>query len=415
MRPPRITLAARYVFPVAGPPIPDGRVTFAGGELVRVGPGHSGDPVDIDLGNVAITPGFVNAHTHLDLDRIEPPSDGAPEDEVGWLRRVIASRAGGTPESTFALIARNVAASLAAGVTAIADISADGSSWGAVVASPLRGIVFRELIGLKSARGQQTLEAADAWLRRVGTADPAARVRPGLSPHAPYSTAGWLYREAAARGLPLASHLAEMPEELELLAHRSGPLRAFLGGLGAWDDNWEPLAARPVEYLRLPEASSSGWIIAHGNYFEPADYADLRSIAGRRRALAYCPRTHARFGHAPHPYRAMLATGVIVCVGTDSLASAPSLSILDEIRFVRASDRTDPATLLAMATRAGAAALGLGSLVGGLEPGKRADLAVIALPDRDVADPHDLLLGSDLPVVATVIEGRSVHGPWAIG
>ena len=165
----------------------------------------------------------------------------------------------------------------------------------------------------------------------------AACARPGLSPHAPYSTSGWLYHKAVSSRTPLSTHLAEMPEELRLLKYRDGPLRSFLEELGAWDPDWEPIGPRPADYVRRGELRNADWLIAHATYLEPDDFWQIRPEAapeGHRVAVAYCPRTHARFGHAPHPYRALLERGAIVCLGTDSLASADSLSILDELRFL---------------------------------------------------------------------------------
>jgi cytosine/adenosine deaminase-related metal-dependent hydrolase len=205
-----------------------------------------------------------------------------------------------------------------------------------------------------------------------------------------------------------------MPEEAELLAQRTGPLRTFLEELGAWDDDWEPVGPRPGDYVRRGDLKSADWVIAHGTYFEPSEFWQLRPEAapdGQRVAIAFCPRTHARFGHSPHPYRAMLERGVVVCVGTDSLASSPTLGILDEIRFLH---RRDPSLggslLLTMATLFGAWALRCETIVGSLKAGKSADLTVIALPDRDETDPHNLLLDSEEPVVATLFEGECVSG-----
>jgi cytosine/adenosine deaminase-related metal-dependent hydrolase len=76
-------------------------------------------------------------------------------------------------------------------------------------------------------------------------------------------------------------------------------------------------------------------LLAHVNY---ADDADLELLAGSSASVVYCPRTHAFFGHAPHRYREMLARGINVCLGTDSLASNDTLSILDEMRFLRMMD-----------------------------------------------------------------------------
>jgi cytosine/adenosine deaminase-related metal-dependent hydrolase len=207
-----------------------------------------------------------------------------------------------------------------------------------------------------------------------------------------------------------------MPEELELLERRDGPLRAFLEELGAWDDDWEPIGSRPTDYVRRGGLRKADWLIAHGTYIDPSEFWQLRPEAapdGERVAIAYCPRTHARFGHAPHPFRAMLQKGAIVCLGTDSLASSPTLSILDEIRFLHRHDPTlGGPLLLTMATLFGAWALRAETTTGSLKPGKSADLAIIALPDRDEPDPHRLLLDSDLPVVSTVFEGDFVTGPW---
>ena len=110
----------------------------------------------------------------------------------------------------------------------------------------------------------------------------------------------------------------------------------------------------------------------------------------------------------------MLERGVIVCLGTDSLASCESLSILDELRFLhRRDDSLSGPLLLTMATLFGAWALRAETTTGSLKTGKSADLAIVALPDRQEADPFNLLLESDLPVVGTVFEGDFVAGRWA--
>lgn len=412
-----MTLSARYVFPVEGEPIRDGILEIKDGRIISCGPAE-GRTADFDLGNAAITPGFVNAHTHLELSAIEHPSTNGVEDEITWLRRVIDQRRGGSPGALDAAVERNLRASLDAGTTFLADITTAGLSWSRIAGMPVRAVVFAEILGLSRMRGLQTSEEAWDWLSKIDLEQQvAACARPGLSPHAPYSTAGWLYHRAAGDRLPLTTHLAEMPEELELLATRGGRLREFLEDLGAWDESWEPIGPRPTDYIRRGELRHADWLIAHGTYITPDEFWQLRPEAApdcQRVAVAYCPRTHARFGHAPHPYRAMLRHGVIVCLGTDSRASTPSLSILDEMRFLH---RSDPSLggplLLTMATLFGAWALRGDSVTGSLVPGKSADFAIISLPDRDESDPYALLLESDLPVIGSAFEGLFVTGKWA--
>jgi aminodeoxyfutalosine deaminase len=410
-----LTIAGRYVYPVEGPPIEDGCLTIEHGRIAWVG-SSSERRCDLNLGNVGIVPGFVNAHTHLELGSLGRAGDG-DENEVAWLRRVVEARRSGRKETACATVNRNVVAAAAAGTTLLADITTAGCSWESIAAAPLRAVVFAELIGLKRERGLETSEMAWKWLGSVRPENQvAACARPGLSPHAPYSTAGWLYHKAVASRMPLSTHLAEMPEELRLLQYGDGPLRGFLEELGAWDDEWEPIGPRPADYVRKGELRNADWLIAHGTYLEPDDFWQLRPEAapdGRRVAIAFCPRTHARFGHAAHPYRALLERGVIVCLGTDSLASAETLSILDEMRFLHARDESlSGELLLTMATLFGAWALRADTTTGSIKPGKSADLAIVSLANRDEADPYDLLLESDTSVISTVFEGDFVSGRW---
>lgn len=418
MRRDTLTVRARYILPVEGEPIKDGCLTIQGPRIGWIGPAVERS-ADLDLGNVAIVPGFVNAHTHLELSAIpEERTTSGTEDELSWLRRVIAHRQGASDATYRVTAAENLRASIEAGTTLLADSTTAGLSWGPIAGAPIRAVVFAEVIGLRRDRGLQTDAAAWEWLKTVRPeAQVAACSRVGLSPHAPYSTSGWLYHKAASSRLPLMTHLAEMPEELELLENRDGPMRDFLEEIDAWDEEWEPIGPRPSDYVRRGELRNADWLIAHGTYIDPEDFWQLRPEAApdnKRVAVAFCPRTHARFGHAPHPYRALLERGAIVCLGTDSLASADTLGVLDEMRFLHARDGSlSGELLLTMATLFGAWALRAETTTGSLKVGKSADLAVIALPDRDDDDPHSLLFDSDQPVVATMVEGDFVSGEWA--
>src|SRR5262245_38935385 len=121
------SLTARYVFPVDGPPLPGGVVTVSGDRIAAVEP-HGTRTADVDLGNAAVLPGLVNAHTHLDLAGLRgkcPPTPGFTQ----WLRGVIAHRRSRTPEETAADIEAGIRESIAAGTTLVGDIAAGGASW----------------------------------------------------------------------------------------------------------------------------------------------------------------------------------------------------------------------------------------------------------------------------------------------
>jgi cytosine/adenosine deaminase-related metal-dependent hydrolase len=167
---------------------------------------------------------------------------------------------------------------------------------------------------------------------------------------------------------------------------------------------WEPhaLVKDAYEVLSL-FCDVRTLLLVHCNYLAPDAPIPPNGT------VVYCPRTHAAFGHPPHPFRDFLARGVRVALGTDSLASNPDLSVLSEMRFVHARHPDVPgATLLRMATLAGAEGLGWADETGSLTPGKSADFAVVPLPAAEAPDPHLLLLESDYAVRETWFRGRRV-------
>ena len=234
-----------------------------------------------------------------------------------------------------------------------------------------------------------------------------------LSPHAPYTVGPELFRRAVhlatTHRAPLAIHLAESREEMELLQRAAGPFVEALQALGAWDASAMQPGRRPMDFLRAMAALPRG-LIVHGNYLADDEIGELARCR-ENLSVVYCPRTHAYFGHPEHPLRRMLAEGVAVAIGTDGRASNPDLSVLEELRFLRrAYPDLAGDVILRLGTLAGARSLGLDGQTGSLAPGKRADLAVVALPEANAAAPHDLLFDSNLPVVGTICAGEWVFG-----
>jgi len=392
------TYSARWVFPVSGPPIENGRITIRDDKIEFVGPPES-RAADEHLGNVAIIPGLVNAHTHLDLSGARgliPPTD--PDHFTQWLNGVITYRRSRTEEQTAKDIRDGLEECLKFGTTLIGDIAVEGMSWEALHEAPTRSLIYWEMIGLDQARvGMQ-------WNRYLATSGqssenpdglpvrmPNAICKWGCSPHAPYSvdvTSGKLLQWLDNR---VSIHVAETPAESELLEHRSGPYVDFLTNLGVYSES--ELASSIKEFLTplVTFPATSKILLIHCNDlpatfdFQPNHY------------VVYCPRTHAAFRHPPHPFREFLNRGVRVCLGTDSLASNPDLDILAEARFVheRHPDVTGE-TLLKMITLNGAEALGYEEETGSLEIGKSADFVATPLPDGEASDPYELLFSQEL-------------------
>jgi cytosine/adenosine deaminase-related metal-dependent hydrolase len=168
--------------------------------------------------------------------------------------------------------------------------------------------------------------------------------------------------------------------------------------MGVWDPDGLVRSTEEVSDLNV---DADPVLYAHGNYLNESISLPQTST------IVYCPRTHAAFGHPPHPFQKLLAAGVRVALGTDSLASNPDLDVLAEARFLhRRHPEVPGATLLCLATLWGAEALGWGDHCGSLVKGKSADLVILPLPSTEPPDAHDLIFDSSLRVAKVLQRGR---------
>jgi cytosine/adenosine deaminase-related metal-dependent hydrolase len=200
----------------------------------------------------------------------------------------------------------------------------------------------------------------------------------GLSPHAPHTVCPALLEKAIGQKMPIAMHLAETLEELQLLRFHTGPLLEMMRHADPQYDPKSVLAGkRPMDYLQLLSAAPNVLII-HGNYL---DNEELRFLAAHRETMSvvYCPRSHAYFRHPVYPLQKMLDYGVRVLLGTDSLASVPDLKLVEEIKFVRQQyPMLSPDVVYRLGTIEGAAALRLlPNGFGTIQPGSPARFAVL--------------------------------------
>lgn len=391
-------IRVRWVIPARGPIVEGGVVHVRAGTIVAI---EKGSPAEADdLGEVAILPGFVNAHTHLDLSSFEKPIPAGTH-LVDWLRRVVEHRRS-TPPAGPESLARGIAEIVASGATAVGDIGNPfASSIGSIDKSGLAGTAFHEVIGLRAERYEPI------WREATKQAADSERVASAFSPHAPYSTAIEVYRRCGglSSARPAMTHWLESREEREFLATAQGPIREFLEGIGAWDEGFQPTADPWSDYL-----GTGRWTLVHANYLTSDEIDRLATPAWRERiCVVYCPRTHAHFGHEKHPFRQLLAAGIPVALGTDSRASNPDLSVFDEARFLaaRASDIA-PATLIEMLTLHGRRAIGA-ERGGDLAPGARADLTVIR--PGPGAEIRAAILDSQSDVVGQMVRGRWLKRP----
>jgi len=398
-----ILYRAAWILPISGPPIRNGAVLTRAGRVVAAfagpyppagfaAPGLIDGPLEtVDLGDTAVLPGLVNAHTHLELSWMRqriPPSGSMS----AWASKLIALRReqGDDPPAP---IADAIQELRAAGTALVGDVTNTLAAYDLLSESRLGGVVFHELLGFASPSPGPLVDGARATLERL---TPHAQWRRSVVPHAPFSVSPALFQAIAkASGeLPVSVHLGESAEEMEFLRTGTGPWRELLGRIGAWNEQWQPPGCGPVEYLDRLGVVNDRLLAVHGTQL---DGQELARLAARRATLVACPRSNRWTGAGTPPIERFYESGVRVAIGTDSLASVEDLSLFAELAFMRELAPNVPADrLLESATLAGAQALGFASEFGTIETGKRAELIAVRIP-RGLEDVEEYLVGGIEP------------------
>lgn len=312
-----------------------------------------------DILPVILIPTLVNAHTHLEFSTLsEPIRPALPF--ADWISAVMQWRRSVDTISGNG-VRRGLAESLQSGVTAVGEISTTSPVGADQIAAGCHVVSFCEMIGLQQERIPELLRQAARHVSRYSESGGHDSIVGGISPHAPYTVHPELFASlidlAVSRRAVVAMHLAETTDELELLHDGKGRFVELLTRLGLWNSATFPGGRSIREFLdQLVRARRA--LAVHGNYFS---HDDMQFVARHANvATVFCPRTHAFFGHTPHPIRQLLAAGARVVLGTDSRASNPDLSLWKELQFV-AQHFPDISIqrLLAMATTDAADSLGL--------------------------------------------------------
>jgi cytosine/adenosine deaminase-related metal-dependent hydrolase len=400
---------ARWVLPITQPPVENGTVAERDGVITYVGP-RSGAPPgdDYELGEAILLPGLINVHTHLELTAMRGFLENCQFAE--WIDKLRLSRNEVMNDEMLLDSARfGILEGLEAGITTYADTCSSGVAMQAMRELGVRGIMYQEVFGPDPSQADIAMTELAGRVEKL-LSQQTDLVGLGVSPHAPYTVSDPLYEAASqfanSRELPLAMHIAESAGEFDLVASASGDFA------DRWRRRGISVAVRarsPIELLERCGALSRGPLLIH---CVRVDSADIDIMARHRCSVAHCPASNAKFGHGIAPLLPLLAAGIRVGIGSDSVASNNRMDILDEARLAvlihrgatRRHDAFGAHESLELATIGGARALRLDSRVGSLEVGKDADITAFR---TDIA--RTTPIGDPYSAAIFALPGRSAE------
>ncbi len=408
-------LRAQTVLPVSQPPIDDGAVAIEGDRIVAVGTApeiqaaHTGEVRD--LGDVVLAPGLINAHCHLDYTRLRGETEWRGS-FLDWLLQVTALKTVHLDRDYVTGIQWGLDQLAQSGTTSVVSIASFPNLIDQAI-SPvenpppaLRVWWCVELIDFN--RKQSAQEIAQGALEFIAT-HPDVFGGFGLSPHAPYTVSSELYRLSAryarSRNILMTTHLAESPEEDDMIRRGTGHMYDYF--LRAGRDMSDCKRVSPVQMLQEYAVLGTNCLAAHANCLTPLDVALLKQSGTH---VVHCPKSHRFFNRDTPLLKSFWKDNINICLGTDSLASNDSLNMLQEMQTL-AHMFTDLSAerVLQMATTCAAKALNQEGKLGSIQPGAYADL--IAVPaEGQVADPYEAVVYAEAPVRFSMVGGKVIIG-----
>lgn len=370
-------LTADYIFPVASEPIREGVViTDNSGKILQLAQREDFDPMELEVMNGVIVPGFVNTHCHLELSHMKglaPTGTGL----LPFLKTVVSFR--NFPEEQ---IQEAIAAAdqemYDAGIVAVGDISNKADTATTKEQSKLRYYTFVEMFDfLQEHTAGQTFEN---YLQVFEAQSGGNRNRKSVVPHAPYTVSKSLFRkirESNPAGSTVSIHNQETPAEDQLFLQKSGAFLDFYAGFGFGLDHFQPTGTTSIHYPLQHLNPEHRTIFVHNTLTGTTDIRAAHEWSDQV-YWATCPNANLYIENRLPDYRNFLETGAKVTIGTDSLTSNWQLSILEEMKTIALyQSYISFDTILRWATLNGAEALGFEDELGSIAVGKKPGLVLI--------------------------------------
>ena len=415
-------LSAKWVLPVNKKPIEDASVVIENGVIKDVG-----KTVEIkkkykqvsetDFGLAAIMPGLIDCHTHLEYSVFRGVCDDLP---FGlWKIQQQEKSSALSKKDWRASADLGAQEALRSGITTIADVTDTGASMEAALKAGLRGIIFYEICGLRY--DPKIMERATKHIEEWQKKSKESLLKIGISPHASYTTAPRLLREASEyandKDLLNCIHVSGSDDEYQFVKYGSGPLAHKFKDLSGWKDVlWQPMGTSPVKYLDQWDVFNANTVAIHCIH---VDQEDLDILQKNDVSVVHCPSCAAKLGMGVAPLTTMKQRKLRLGLGSDSPATSNRMDLFEEMRLglllQRAVNHSTQGLaakdFLHLATLGAAQVLGLEKEVGTLAAGKKADVVAVDLSQsyqQPLSEPYSAIVYtcSSADVMMTMIEGK---------
>jgi 5-methylthioadenosine/S-adenosylhomocysteine deaminase len=352
---------------------PSGAVAISGNLISAVGPAGELEATFeagsvIDCQGCIISPGLINAHTHASMTLLRGLADDLRLDVwlYGYMMPVEREFVDHNFSYTGALLA--CAEMIRSGVTTFCDMYYHESEVArATVEAGMRAVLAQTILKFPSPDATNYDESLEYCRHFIEEWIGHPLIVPAVGPHAPYTATPDMLKNSVALAteydVPLHIHIAETTLEQENSRQQYGVT------VVPWVEKYDLFKAKVIA--------------AHCVHLEESE---MRTLYQYRAGIAHCPSSNLKLASGVAPVQKMVNLGLHVGIGTDGPASNNDLDMFEETRlaaFLQKGIFGDPTLLPAkttwsLATIEGARALHLDHLTGSLEPGKRADVAVIS-------------------------------------
>jgi aminodeoxyfutalosine deaminase len=374
-------ISAGYVFTLSGKPLKNGIVVVDNkGEIIDLidTGGNLTETEGVEHYSGILCPGFINAHCHLELSHLKgkiAEESHLPE----FLHQIMLHRNG--DEDFQEMTARQADRYMwKSGIIAVGDIANSSATLGIKEESPVYYHTFIECFGFLPDRAPRVTEYAEF----VSKLYEASHLPVSIVPHSPYSVSETLFdliaEDARKKKSIISIHHQESAEDDKMFADKSGDLiKHYNENLKLDTAFWKPTGKSSTRFILDKISDENKLLLVHNTFLGEED---LNLIKGNRSTqntfFVTCPNANLYIETQLPDYRLLRDSGFPVCIGTDSLASNHTLSILEEMKVI--GENFQDITLIELLEWAcinGAMAFGIDDWAGSIEIGKKPGINLI--------------------------------------